>query len=109
VPSPWGGLTEPELDAVGDLLHTLRQPSRHSVLTDNFCLVMSGPGPTHGRCKLCYKAKLRAYAARPRVAGRGRPQSIDSVNEERRVVIVPKIVRALEQHALRVAETAAQT
>ncbi len=45
MPSPWDGLTEPELDAVGDLLHTLRRPSRHSVLTENFCIVMSGPDP----------------------------------------------------------------
>jgi hypothetical protein len=45
VPSPWDDLTEPELNAVSDLLYTLRQPSRHSVLTENFCIVMSGPGP----------------------------------------------------------------
>ena len=43
--SPWDGLSERELDLVCDLLYTLRQPSRHYVLTENFCIAMAGPMP----------------------------------------------------------------
>jgi hypothetical protein len=44
VPSPWDGLTEPELDAVCDLVSTFRPP-RHCVVVGDLRIQMAGPSP----------------------------------------------------------------
>ena len=44
MPSPWDGLTEPELDTVCDLVSILRPP-RHCVVVGDLRIQMAGPGP----------------------------------------------------------------